>query len=418
MRYGRVVLFLSVLIGCALVILFMTARRNFVPDIIQQNDITETVKENINDLSVLESRYPDMEIFVFDKDGFCVYPEGCTETLTDVRGGGSLSLVVTDNDRFLGTVAIPDVASDQYNKALNALFIVAAIIYLIMIASAILYYIYIRKNVLDPFRKMKDFAGRVAYGDLDSPLEMEKSNMFGAFTESFDIMREELKASKVRENELKRKEKELVAQLSHDLKTPITGINTICYVMTLRTEDEYMRGKIEGIQSKTEQMENLVNDLLTSTLDDIGEMTVKCTDENSKILHDIVTASDPRGLTREEPVAGCMIRIDMMRMSQIIGNIIANSYKYAGTDIDISYTINGDYLNMTITDHGKGVPADELNLITNKFYRGKDAMDSDIEGSGLGLYIASALMARMNGELVCSSKGEGLTVTLMILLSK
>ena len=73
---------------------------------------------------------------------------------------------------------------------------------------------------------------------------------------------------------------------------------------------------------------------------------------------------------------------------------------------------------MTIADHGKGVPADELDLITNKFYRGKDAKDSDIEGSGLGLYIASALMARMNGELVCSSKGDGLTVTLMILLSK
>ena len=72
MKYGRVVLFLSVLIGCALVILFMTAKRSFVPDILQQNDITETVKENINDLTVLESRYPDMEILVVDKDGFWV----------------------------------------------------------------------------------------------------------------------------------------------------------------------------------------------------------------------------------------------------------------------------------------------------------------------------------------------------------
>ena len=418
MKYGKVLLFLSVVIGCALVIFFMSVKHRIAPNVLQQNDITETVKENINDLTVLESRYPDMEILVFDKDGFCVYPEGCTKTLTDVRSEGSQSLAVTDNDRFLGTVTIPNAASDQYNRAFNCLFITAVIIYLVMIAMAIIYYIYIRKNVLEPFRKMKEFAGRVAYGDLDSPLEMEKSNMFGAFTESFDIMREELKASKARENELKRKEKELVAQLSHDLKTPITGINTICDVMSVRTEDEYMRGKIEGIQSKTEQMENLVNDLLTSTLDDIGEMTVKCTDENSNVLHDIVMASDPRGFTHEEKIPGCMIRIDAKRMSQIIGNIIANSYKYAGTDIDISYTINGDYLNMTIADHGKGVPADELDLITNKFYRGKDAKDSDIEGSGLGLYIASALMARMNGELVCSSKGDGLTVTLMILLSK
>jgi signal transduction histidine kinase len=418
MRYIKVLLFLSVITCCCIGIFFFAGRRRFVPDIMLQNDITETVKENINDLTVLSSKYPDMEILVFDVDGFCVYPKGRTETLTDVRGDGNECLAVADDDRFLGTVTIPNAAAEEYKRAFNGLTAAAVILFLLMIGAAGAFYIYLRKRVLVPFDKMKSFAGRVAMGDLDSPLEMQQDNMFGAFTESFDIMREELKASRQRENELKRKEKELVAQLSHDLKTPITGINTICDVMSVKIEDEYMRGKIEGIQSKTEQMENLVNDLLTSTLDDIGEMTVNCTDERSGVLKEIVAASDPKGVVREENIPECMIRVDMKRMPQVIGNIIANSYKYAGTAIDIGYSITGDYLKMTISDHGPGVPAEELDLITNKFYRGEGVKESEIEGSGLGLYTASTLMAKMHGELICSSKGEGLTVTLMILLSK
>lgn len=418
MRYIKVLLFLSVITCCCIGIFFFSGRRRFAPDIMLQNDITETVKENINDLTVLSSKYPDMEILVFDVDGFCVYPEGRSETLTDVRKDGSECLAVADGDRYLGTVTVPNAAAEEYKRAFNGLTAAAVILFFLMIGAAGAFYIYLRKRVLVPFDKMKSFAGRVAMGDLDSPLEMQQDNMFGAFTESFDIMREELKASRQRENELKRKEKELVAQLSHDLKTPITGINTICDVMSVKTEDEYLRGKIEGIQSKTEQMENLVNDLLTSTLDDIGEMTVNCTDERSGVLREIVAASDPKGVVREEDIPECMIRVDMKRMPQVIGNIIANSYKYAGTAIDIGYSITGDYLKMTISDHGSGVPAEELDLITNKFYRGEGVKESEIEGSGLGLYTASTLMAKMHGELICSSKGEGLTVTLMILLSK
>lgn len=100
---------------------------------------------------------------------------------------------------------------------------------------------------------MKEFADRIAAGDLDSPLEMESGNLFGAFTESFDIMREELKAAKARGTELKRKEKGLATELSHDLKTPITSINTICDVLSLKVRDKYVLDKVKGIQKKTRQ---------------------------------------------------------------------------------------------------------------------------------------------------------------------
>lgn len=417
MRYGRTLILLSVIVACCIGIFVMTGRQKYTPDIVRQNNITETIRENINNLAVLEEKFPDTDILVFDAEGFCIYPEGENITLTKSRNNGDLCLAVTNGNRFLATAAIPEPSFSEYNKAFDKLTLASVILFLIMVTAAMLFYLYISRNILKPFHKMKEFAGRIAMGDLDSPLEMERSNMFGVFTESFDIMREELKASKARETELKRKEKELVAELSHDLKTPITGINTICDVLSLKVTDEYILGKVRGIQKKTQQMENLVSDLLTAALDDLGEMTVSCTDESSAVLYEIIKAADARSLVKVSTIPECMIHIDIKRMEQVIGNIIGNSYKYADTPIDIECALSGDYLKLSVTDHGSGVPADELDLIMNKFYRGKNIKDSGIDGSGLGLYIASALMEKMNGELICSSKGKGLTVTLMILLS-
>ena len=104
-------------------------------------------------------------------------------------------------------------------------------------------------------------------------------------------------------------------------------------------------------------------------------------------------------------------------MSQVIGNIISNSYKYAGTGINIAYELSEGFLEMSISDFGPGVPQDELNLITNKFYRGKSWVESGEEGNGLGLYISKMLMEKMNGELIPESRDDGFTVRLLIPLS-
>jgi signal transduction histidine kinase len=72
---------------------------------------------------------------------------------------------------------------------------------------------------------------------------------------------------------------------------------------------------------------------------------------------------------------------------------------------------------MQIADQGPGVPSSEIDLITNKFYRGKDWQDTDKDGNGLGLYIARSLMTKMNGDLIAESDGAGLKITLVIPLS-
>ncbi len=389
-------------------------------DMIPINDIVQTVRENIDEPEIIKEIYPDIPIIVFAGNGERIYisdkaPDNI-RTVMDAGRAGYFCMAVTENERFLGNVAVPDPILEEYQQKQNGIFLASAIsltfIMLLLAAAGI----FIRSRVVLPFRRMKQFAENIAQGELDDPLIMEKHNMFGSFTESFDIMREELRSARRREDEMKLREKELTASLSHDIKTPVTGIKLICELLMCKTDDPYIREKIDSINQKAERIHVLADDMLTSTLDELGEMRVNCHDERSVVLHRLVIDHDTHRLAIEEKVPDCLINADVARLSQVIGNIISNSYKYAGTEIRIKYAFQDHYLAMEISDLGGGVAEDEIDLLTVKYYRGKNNTDGK-DGSGLGLYISSELMKRMNGNLSCAQIKDGLSVTLLIPLS-
>jgi signal transduction histidine kinase len=177
-----------------------------------------------------------------------------------------------------------------------------------------------------------------------------------------------------------------------------------------------VKAKVDNIEQKTQEISTLINDLLASALDDLGEMKVNVTEETSDILNVLVNEHDIYGKVHSEDIPECILRFDKNRMSQVIGNIINNSYKYADTNIDISYRFSGNFLEMKLRDYGEGVNPEEVGFLTNKFYRGRNNTVGK-EGSGLGLYISSELMKKMGGQLICISDENGFEVTLMILLA-
>lgn len=390
--------------------------------VLELNSMVYTVKEHRNDLRSLTESDLGTEFILFGENGIILRKvSGDLLVMIDSPEKAAVSdcicLPVVENGNFICTLVVPDPEVNQYRSMRRRLIMAGLLILGVTVLCLLIFRIYVEAAVIRPFRKMEKFAGMIAHGELDTPLTRDKNNLFGAFTSSFDIMREELKASKKRENDLKQRKQELIASLSHDLKTPITGIKLVCELLSVKLTDEYAVEKIKNIHTKAEQMNILVSDLLASELDSLGEMQVVCRDESSAALHELVSLHDPQSLVREGVIPECLIRIDRNRLSQTIGNIISNSYKYAGTPILVNYRFNSGYLEMSIKDSGGGVPEEELALITNKFFRGSAGKSSGKEGSGLGLYIASALMAKMNGELICSSDGTGLTVTLLIPLS-
>ena len=398
---------------------------------VQLNEIKTDAEKSWDNLDVLKESDYEAEYVILDMQNQILLMNAESSGDYDdftieraIKEGYPYAYILTDN-RVAGCIILLTDPVGSYSKVRNAIVIGMSLFALIFIAGALIFGRYVENRLVKPFERMKEFAGFVAEGKLDEPLLMDRRNVFGAFTESFDIMREELAESRKREVALQKKEKELVASLSHDLKTPITGIKLTTELLQAKLmmdnkgadSDKEILEKLDNISNKAEQIDALVGDLFASTLDDLGEFKVSCRDEESRVIEDIVRRYDDRGLVKAGEIPKTLINTDTKRLGQVIGNILSNSYKYAETKIDITYRILDEFLEMRIKDYGQGVPEDEISLIANKFYRGKKWADSKEEGSGLGLYIAKTLMEKMNGEMLPANEEDGFCITLLIPLS-
>ena len=265
-----------------------------------------------------------------------------------------------------------------------------------------------------PFSDLKVFAEHVSKGNLDVPLKMRKRNYFGAFTESFDRMREELKRASDRENEANRSKKELVAELSHDIKTPVATIKATCEVMEVKYKDPDVLEKVEVIKSKANSVDQLIDNMFKATLEDLEELKVEPAEESSRILSDMISELRFYGnVETKSEVPECLILADKLRLEQVIDNIAGNSFKYAGTPLEIEFSSQEGEVHVLFMDRGPGVPEEEISLLTSKFYRGSVSAGKD--GSGLGLYLASVFMERMGGGLeVRNRDGGGFVVEIVL----
>lgn len=322
---------------------------------------------------------------------------------------------VMQNDEIVGKIIIRNNDQEivrEMKKELVTSFI--QIVGLLMIVS-IIYFIYIYMTLLKPFQQLQYFAANVARGNLDIPLNMDKNNYFGAFTESFDLLREELYAARQREYESNRSKKELVATLSHDIKTPIASIKAVSELMLMQVKDEKMIKHVNTINSKAEQVNLLVTDMFHATLEELQQLKLTVTEESSEVLVEMIENVNYDHQIVYNPIPPCIILTDSVRMQQVIDNIISNSYKYAGTKISIKSQIIQDYLELHIQDFGPGISEDELPLLFNKYYRGKNVEGKN--GSGLGLYISKYFMENMQGHINCTNWDDGFTVVLKIKLA-
>jgi len=293
---------------------------------------------------------------------------------------------------------------------------IAVIILLCMISFLFLLWLHV--TVVRPFKKLDDFAHKISTGRFDEPLPMDKNNLFGLFTHSFDVMRESLLEARRKQIEAERAKKELIASLSHDIKTPVTSIKLITERLLATTPESPAYEKLKTIEVKADQISRLMNDMMHSTLEELGELKVNLTSESSEVLRSLFGDADPYGHVRVGDIPQCLVDMDVLRMEQVIGNIITNSYKYAGTDINIECAVDDGYLRVEVNDYGNGVDPDAVELVCTKFYRGENAKALQKDGEGLGLYIAKLLMEKMGGGLELYNRSDGFGVRLMLRLSK
>lgn len=258
--------------------------------------------------------------------------------------------------------------------------------------------LYLYLHYIRPFAELRQFAGEVARGNLDMPLSMTKQNYFGAFTESFDIMREELKRARENEYRANVSKKELVAELSHDVKTPVATIKAACELLQIKEKNQDVLEKVELIENKANMIDQLIGNMFQATLEELEVLKVEPTEEASTRIEEMFLQLKGYGnLYLTNHVPECLVIMDALRMNQAIDNLVNNAFKYAGTAIYVSFWEDAAGIGIRVRDEGAGVPEDELTKITEKFYRGSNAAKEC--GSGLGLYLAKLFMDKMQGQM-------------------
>ncbi|BFH62029.1 HAMP domain-containing sensor histidine kinase [Paenibacillus azoreducens] len=387
-------------------------------DIVMANSILKTVESHWNRIE--QGDYSDITqpFTVLDQNGRVRYQsaDAVYTGLYDAIRDREAVMDVTVSGITVGKLIIHDHYEKQLQASKQKLVTIIIVTFILLSLLAVLYIIYLHYAIMKPFQKLKSFAQHVARGNLDIPLSMDKNNPFGAFTESFDMMREQLAAARQSEYEANRSKKELVASLSHDVKTPVASIKAVSELMLLRATDEKTIKQLNMIYSKAEQVNLLVTDMFHATLEELEELKVIAREESSQILTDIIANVNFDDQITCGPIPECIMIADMMRLQQVFDNILSNSYKYAGTAVTISASLIPGYLQIEIMDYGSGVSTDELSLLCNKFYRGNHT--SGQNGAGLGLYISKYLMQSMQGDLECRNREDGFSVILSISLAR
>ena len=360
--------------------------------------LDDSSRENWKEISEeLENQYECTILFYDDSD----YQSRLLECLKK----GDVVLDYEHDGKLLAKISFVNttINFEEQKEALMRIVLVAisAIWFLGMVLFVYFYMGYVR-----PFHKLKNFAGEVARGNLDMPLSMTKSNYFGVFFFFFDIMREELRRAKENEYKANVSKKELVAELSHDIKTPIATIKAACEVIEVKSaKSEGIGGlelhdKVQLIEKKADVVEQLINNMFHATLEELEVLKVEPQEELSTCIDEMFKELQVYGnIHIENQIPQCLLWMDKLRMVQVIDNIVNNAMKYAKTDVHISYSQRDNGILIRIKDDGPGVPEEDLAKVSEKFYRGSNVAGEN--GSGLGLYLTKMFMEKMEGQMNC-----------------
>ncbi|MFJ6266821.1 ATP-binding protein [Lysinibacillus xylanilyticus] len=388
-------------------------------DLVAINDVVKIVEKNWGQVSeeIFHGSDIKQQFSIIDQLGNVIYQTSGNHfnNIYDAIKNRDTFIDLKQNNEIVGKVIICNNEQEIVEQMKNELITSISLIFGLLMIISILYITYIYRTLLKPFQQLRIFATNVARGNLDIPLNMDKYNYFGAFTESFDLLREELDAARQREYESNRSKKELVATLSHDIKTPVASIKAVSELMLVQAKDEKVIKQVNTIYSKAEQINLLVTDMFHATLEELQQLKLRVTEESSEVLVDMIENVNYDHQIVYDSIPQCIILTDPVRMQQVIDNIISNSYKYAGTKVTIKSQIKQGYLELHIMDLGSGISEEELPLLFNKYYRGTNVEGKN--GSGLGLYISKYFMENMYGQISCYNRHDGFTVVLKIKLA-
>jgi len=290
---------------------------------------------------------------------------------------------------------------------------------------------YITRHIMTAVNTLVNGVSEIRDGNLEYRIKYIKGDEFDAVCNDFNDMAgrllEMVNAKRLDEEN----RKELIAGISHDLRTPLTSIKT--YVegieLGMAHTPELQKEYFDTIKGKTKDIEHIINQLFMFSKLDIGEfpMLMQQGDAGEWIDDFVGSVSDEyarKGLQIRlaRNVQAAEISVDSVQLRNVLINILENSLKYGNKDngiMDITCSNDNGYVLISLTDNGNGVPSDYLEKLFEIFYRTDKARNNTSQGSGLGLAISAKIMERLGGSISAENANQGgLSVILKIPIIK
>lgn len=301
--------------------------------------------------------------------------------------------------------------------------------FVILILTAIIMIAWIYRGVAPQLKALKVAANNIKEGNLDFSVKSSGRDEMSELCNAFEDMRVRLKNNAKDRLEDEAEQRALISNIAHDLKTPITAIKGYAEGMLDGVADtpEKQEKYIRTIYNKANEMNTLINELTLYSNIDTNKipynfqklnLSVYFTDcieelgmdlENQHIRLDYSNFVDP----------DVQIIADPEQLGRIIHNIVSNSVKYMRADVAsrISILVKdvGDFVQIEISDNGKGIATRDLPYVFDRFYRADTSRNSAAGGSGIGLSIVKKIVEDHGGKIwVTSKENEGTTMYFVI----
>ena len=288
---------------------------------------------------------------------------------------------------------------------------------IILVFTALSVGLWIYRSIAVPLVKLKKATKNIKEGNLDFVLEVEGNDEFSQLCQDFEEMRKRLKESTEEKILMDKENKELISNISHDLKTPITAVKGYVEGIMDGVADtpEKMDRYVRTIYNKTNEMDHLINELTFYSKIDTNRIPytfskLNVEDYFSDCAEELGLEMETRGIElvyANYVEKGVQVIADGEQIRRVIHNIVSNAIKYMEKPrgiIQLRVKDVGDFIQVEIEDNGKGIAAKDLPYIFDRFYRTDVSRNSSKGGSGIGLSIVKKIMEDHGGKVWATSR--------------
>ena len=273
--------------------------------------------------------------------------------------------------------------------------------------------------------KISDAMQNISEGDLNVTVEVEGDDEFSSMAANLNKMVEDLKELMDKERESERTKNELITNVAHDLRTPLTSIIGYLELLSgdVKLEPEIQKKYINIAYVKTKRLEKLIEDLFGFTKMNYGKLSMHVGQVDvvkllSQLLEEFYPSFVDKNLSYElqSNVPVKVITADGNLLARLFDNLINNAIKYGadGKRIMVKLHADDERVTVSVINYGYVIPADELPLIFNKFYRVEQSRSTNTGGTGLGLAISKNIVDMHGGTITVTSDLSGTVFTVKL----